>query len=147
MSTRSARAPATGAAGEARVKKVAERPAKAKPPAAQCAPGHLATRARFLTRVAWSGACALVLVVATLVVGVVGYHRTAGLDWLSAFHQSALLLSGMGPVEPVLTDEGRIFESIYALFCGVVLLGSAGILFAPVIHRILHRFHLEDSAQ
>jgi hypothetical protein len=82
----------------------------------------------------------------TLAVGVIGYHTIARLSWLASFHQAALLLSGMGPVELTLNDAGRIFESIYALFCGVVLLGSTGILFAPVIHRLLHRYHIEDAA-
>ena len=107
---------------------------------------QLAPRDRFLSRIAWVAGLATLLVVITLAVGVVGYHFIAGLSWLVAFHEAALLLSGMGPVEMSLNDAGRIFESIYALFCGVVLLGSTGILFAPVIHRLLHRYHIEDAA-
>ena len=107
---------------------------------------QLAPRDRFLFRIAWVAGLASLLVVITLAVGVVGYHFIAGLSWLVAFHEAALLLSGMGPVEMALNDAGRIFESIYALFCGVVLLGATGILFSPVIHRLLHRYHLEDAA-
>jgi hypothetical protein len=107
-------------------------------------PSQLAPLGRFLSRIVRSGALAATLVAITLAVGVIGYHQLAHLDWLAAFHQSALLLSGMGPVELNLNDAGRVFESIYALFCGVILLGAAGILFAPVLHRLLHRFHLED---
>jgi hypothetical protein len=107
---------------------------------------QLAPRGRFLSRIAWVAGLASVLVVITLAVGVVGYHFLAGLAWLVAFHEAALLLSGMGPVELALNDAGRIFESIYALFCGVVLLGATGILFSPVIHRLLHRYHIEDAA-
>jgi hypothetical protein len=79
--------------------------------------------------------------------GTLGYHFIADLPWLRAFHQASLLLSGMGPVETNLRDSGRIFESIYSLFCGVILLAATGILFAPIIHRVLHRFHVEDSAE
>lgn len=115
--------------------------------AARPAPlAQLAPRDRFLWRVAWVAALAATLVAATLAAGVVGYHFIAKLSWLASFHQAALLLSGMGPVEPNLNDAGRAFESIYALFCGVVLLGATGILFSPVIHRLLHRYHIEDGA-
>ena len=121
----------------------ARRPAKQtqRAPAARLAP-----RDRFLSRIAWVALLALALVAVTLAGGVVGYHAIAGLSWLAAFHQAALLLSGMGPVEMTLNDAGRIFEAIYALFCGVVLLGATGILFSPVIHRLLHRYHIEDTS-
>ena len=66
--------------------------------------------------------------------------------WLEALHQAAMLLSGMGPVIDMTSDAGKIFDSIYALFCGVILLASTALLFAPVIHRILHRFHIEDTS-
>ena len=58
---------------------------------------------------------------------------------------SALLLSGMGPVVDIKSTAGKLFDSIYALFCGVILLASTGLMFAPVIHRLLHRFHIEDA--
>ena len=108
-------------------------------------PAQLAPRDRFLSRIAWVAALAFSLVAITLAGGIVGYHLIAGLSWLASFHQAALLLSGMGPVELNLNDAGRVFESIYALFCGVVLLGATGILFSPVIHRLLHRYHIEDA--
>ena len=107
---------------------------------------QLAPRDRFLSRIAWVAALASMLVAITLAGGIVGYHFIAGLPWLVSFHEAALLLSGMGPVELNLNDAGRIFESIYALFCGVVLLGATGILFSPIIHRLLHRYHIEDAA-
>jgi hypothetical protein len=74
----------------------------------------------------------------------VGYHVLENLTWLDAFHQAALLLSGMGPVVDSKSTGGKVFDGLYALFCGVILLASTALLFAPVIHRILHRFHLED---
>ena len=66
------------------------------------------------------------------------------MSWLDAFHQAAMLMSGMGPVVDIRSTAGKIFDGVYALFCGVILLASTGLLFSPVIHRILHKFHLED---
>lgn len=105
----------------------------------------LAPKAVFYSRVLRAAAIALAVVVIALLIGVVGYHLIEDLSWLDAFHQASLLLSGMGPVETMQTSGGKAFDSCYALFCGVVLLGTTGILFAPVIHRVLHRFHAEDS--
>ncbi|MEO6928470.1 MAG: hypothetical protein ABI190_04830 [Casimicrobiaceae bacterium] len=112
------------------------------PPASHTA---VAPRRRFLRRVVSSGKVAAYLLVGTLTCGVLGYHYIAAQPWLIAFHQSSLLLAGMGPVVTDLSDPGRIFESLYAMFCGVMLLGATGILFTPVIHRFLHAFHVEDS--
>jgi len=102
--------------------------------------------ARLLRASAWS----IALVATTLAIGTLGYHAFyAGASWIDAFHQSALLLAGMGPV--LAGDSVRIgtlaklFDSVYALVCAVVLFAATGILFSPVIHRVLHRFHLEDT--
>ena len=109
--------------------------------------GTLASRAIFLSRFRRAATYAFALVVATLAIGMIGYRALEGLSWLDAFHQSALLLSGMGPVVDIKSTGGKIFDGIYALFCGVVLLASTGLMFAPVIHRLLHRFHLEDARE
>ncbi len=89
---------------------------------------------------------AAMLLLGTLLCGVLGYRYIGALSWLLAFHQASLLLAGMGPVVTDLSDHGRVFESLYAMFCGVVLLGSTGILFTPLIHHFLHAFHVEDSS-
>ncbi len=88
---------------------------------------------------------ASVLVVATLALGTLGYHVVDDFPWLDAFHQSAMLLAGMGPVRQIETTAGKIFDSLYALLCALIMLGAAGILFVPIVHRLLHRFHLEDA--
>ena len=100
----------------------------------------------FYTRFRRGATYALALVFSTLAVGMIGYRAFEHMSWLDAFHQSALLLSGMGPVVDIRSSGGKIFDSVYALFCGVILLASTGLMFAPVIHRILHRFHIEDAA-
>ena len=105
----------------------------------------LASRTIFLSRFRRAAAYALGLVAITLVFGMAGYRMLEHMSWLDAFHQSALLLSGMGPVVEIKSTAGKLFDGVYALFCGVILLASTGLMFTPVIHRLLHRFHIEDA--
>lgn len=86
---------------------------------------------------------ALGLVVGALLIGVLGYHFIAGFSWVDALLNASMILAGMGPVTPLASPAGKIFASAYALFSGVVFLVIAGVLFAPIFHRFLHRFHLE----
>jgi hypothetical protein len=107
--------------------------------------GPLPPRRVFLSRVRRAATYAFALVGVTLVSGMIGYHLLERLTWLDAFHQAAMLLSGMGPVVDMTSVWGKLFDGVYALFCGIILLASTGLLFAPVIHRLLHRFHIEDT--
>lgn len=79
----------------------------------------------------------------SLGIGIVGYHVTEGLPWLDALVNASMILSGMGPVDPLHHAAGKWFASFYALFSGVMFITTVGVLFAPVFHRYLHRFHLE----
>jgi hypothetical protein len=108
---------------------------------------RLAPRKVFLDRVRRAASWAALLVAVTLGIGIVGYRALEHMSWLDAFHQSALLLSGMGPVVDIKSTAGKLFDSVYALFCGVILLAATGLMFTPVIHRLLHRFHLEDAGE
>ena len=76
--------------------------------------------------------------------GATGYHFAARLPWLDALLNAAMILAGMGPVDQLTTSEAKLFATLYALYSGLVFLVVAGILLGPVIHRVLHRFHLED---
>lgn len=76
-------------------------------------------------------------------IGILGYHGIVGQAWIDAVLNSAMILAGMGPVDPIPTDAGKLFASCYALFSGVVFLVAAGVLVAPLFHRLLHHFHLE----
>jgi len=75
-----------------------------------------------------------------------GYHYLGGLVWIDAFLDAAMILSGMGPLSALHTDAGKIFAGCYAIYCGIALIATTGVILAPVIHRALHKFHLEDSA-
>ena len=75
-----------------------------------------------------------------------GYHFLEKLDWLDAFVNAAMILSGMGPLAPIQTSAGKVFAGCYALFSGLAFITTLGVVFAPVYHRFLHRFHLEEQA-
>jgi hypothetical protein len=85
---------------------------------------------------------ALGIVFGTLFIGVAGYHFLAQLSWIDALVNASMLLGGMGPVNELHTTAAKLFASFYALFSGIVFLVSIGVLFAPIIHRFLHRFHI-----
>lgn len=105
----------------------------------------LATRKTFYKRIVWNVLLATVTLLLSLLIGIVGYHYTANIPWLDALHNSAMILSGMGPVVTIETVEGKWFSSIYALFCGVIFISNIGIILAPTIHRIMHRLHLNEK--
>ena len=90
---------------------------------------------------------ALALVAVSLLVGIVGYHVLAHFSWLDSFLNAAMLLGGMGPVGDIPTAAGKLFAGIYALYAGLVLIAVSAIMLTPVIHRVLHRFHLEDGRE
>ncbi len=95
-----------------------------------------------------SGAMALLpLAVVTLALGMAIYHYVEGRDWSDAFLNAAMLLGGMGPVDRLETTAGKWLAGFYALFAGMVFLVLAGVMLAPVIHHVLHKFHLETQGR
>ena len=98
----------------------------------------------FLVRLARHGGLAAALITVSLLLGAVGYRWTEGMDWIDAFLNAAMILAGMGPVDQLRTDGGKLFATAYALFSGVVFLVAVGLLLAPALHRVLHRFHLDE---
>jgi hypothetical protein len=108
-------------------------------------PAELAPPPVYYARLRTMLGIALAMMSGWLAIGTVGYHLIDDFPWLDAFHQSSMLLAGMGPVKEINTVAGKLFDSFYALLSALIILGAAGILFAPIFHRILHRFHLEDA--
>jgi len=88
---------------------------------------------------------ALGMVLVSLGAGMLGYHVLEGLSWLDAFLNAAMILGGMGPVAPLQTPGGKLFAGLYALYSGMLLLVAVSILLLPVLHRLLHTFHLNDD--
>ena len=107
----------------------------------------LASRRRFVRRLVNHSGVAIALIVVSLGVGMGGYKYLQGMEWIDAFLNAAMLLGGMGPIETNLTWRAKLFAGFYALYAGLVVLVAAGLLMAPVFHRFLHRFHLEEDAK
>ncbi len=99
----------------------------------------------FYHRMLFAMALAGGMIACSLTIGILGYHFIAGLHWVDALLDASMILSGMGPVSPLISDSAKVFASVYALFSGVVFIGATGILLSPVFHRVLHRFHLEEK--
>jgi hypothetical protein len=105
------------------------------------------TRLAFLGRLLRHFAVATLLIALSLGAGMAGYMHYERLAWREAFLNAAMLLGGMGPVDPPRTDAGKLFAGFYALYAGLVFLIVAGVLLAPVVHRVLHRFHWAQREQ
>ena len=105
----------------------------------------LLSRWAFLRRMLLYAGFALTIDLGSLVVGVLGYHLSEGFSWVDSLLNAAMILGGMGPVNELHTTTGKLFASFYALYSGMIFLVVAGVLFLPVIHRLLHYFHLETA--
>ena len=105
----------------------------------------LAKRSVFVRRLIWNGMIGLLLLAFSLGIGVLGYHFLENLSWIDSLLNASMILGGMGPVAPLQTTAGKLFASLYALYSGVILLASVGILVTPIFHRFLHRFHLAEN--
>jgi hypothetical protein len=105
----------------------------------------LASQKVFARRLTLNGMIGLLLLACSLGLGVLGYHFLEGLSWIDSLLNASMILGGMGPVNPIKTDAGKVFASFYAIYSGVILLASVGILITPIFHRFLHRFHLADD--
>ncbi len=106
----------------------------------------LASRETFLRRLLDHGAVAAMVLAVSLAVGIAGYHWIAQQSWIDSFLNACMLMGGMGPVGDIATDGGKFFAGCYALYCGLVIIGISGLLLAPVIHRVLHRLHLDNAS-
>jgi hypothetical protein len=105
----------------------------------------LISPAEWRRRVAHSSLIAGVVIVVALSIGVLGYHFLGELGWLDSLVNASMILGGMGPVDHIDTNAGKFFASFYALFSGVIFIGTFGVLIAPWAHRMLHRFHAVDE--
>ena len=101
----------------------------------------------FLTRVLLHGALATALLLISLGIGMLGYATFDQLPWLDGFLNSAMLLGGMGPVNPPMTAAGKLFAGLYALYAGLVFIVSAALIFTPVVHRVLYKFHWDSEGE
>jgi len=99
----------------------------------------------FVRRMLVSLALGSAVVGGSLLAGMAGYHHFEGLGAVDSFINASMILSGMGPVDAMQTDAGKLFAGFYALYSGLAVLVTIGLIFAPMIHRLLHRFHADES--
>ena len=102
---------------------------------------------RFIKRLLLHFAVALALLLFSLGLGMAGYAYFEQLPWRDAFVNAAMLMGGMGPVDMPKTDGGKLFAGCYALYAGLVFIFISGLMLAPVVHRVLHRFHWEQERE
>ncbi len=105
----------------------------------------VATRAKFRARLWYSAFLAMTVIVVALVAGIAGYMYFEPMSLIDAFANSAMILAGMGELNSLQTVGGKIFAGLYAIFCGLLIFGVAGLMLAPIFHRILHDFHVDDN--
>jgi hypothetical protein len=106
----------------------------------------LASPMQFAGRLLGNLLFALIIVAIALGGGMAGYYYlVGGMTWIDAFLNAAMILGGMGPVDPVTNDTGKIFAGAYALFSGLLFVVLAGVVLAPVLHRVLHALHVDDD--
>lgn len=105
----------------------------------------IAPKPKFYKRVFKSFSLAFTIIAVSLLIGIIGYHFVEKLSWIDSFLNASMILSGMGPSTPLSTTEGKLFAGIYALFSGIIFLISIAIILAPLFHRFLHKFHVDEK--
>ncbi len=106
---------------------------------------NVASVSVFIKRLALCFGLALFLILVALFIGIAGYHWIAGLTWIDSLLNASMILGGMGPVNQLTSTGGKVFASVYALFSGLVFIAVMGVVFSPVLHRMLHKFHMDDK--
>ena len=99
------------------------------------------SRTAFVWRLVRHLGYSTVLVIGSLAIGMVGYRTIEHFTWMDSFLNAAMLLGGMGPVGAPQTEAGKLFAGLYALFCGMIVILITGVIIAPIVHRVMHRFH------
>lgn len=107
----------------------------------------LLPRRQFIDRLARHVGFGSILILLSLGIGILGYHFLENLSLVDSLLNASMILGGMGPVNSLYTTAGKVFASMYSLFSGIIFLVAASVMVAPVVHRILHRMHLDDKTQ
>ena len=99
----------------------------------------------FLLRVLRYLGFTMLLLGVSLGIGMIGYHYVDELPWLDSLLNASMILTGMGPVDPMKNDAAKWFASFYAIFSGVAFLSTVAVFLSPLVHRFLHKHHLDES--
>jgi hypothetical protein len=103
----------------------------------------LLPRREFIKRMIFFALLSAGFTIFSLLLGMIGYRIFEDFSWVDAFVNAAMLMGGMGPVNELHSDAGKIFAGFYSMYCGLVFILAVGLLVAPIFHRFLHRFHLD----
>jgi hypothetical protein len=101
-------------------------------------------RRQFWRRMGLHSTLSATILLLSLMIGMSGYHHFEHMTWVDAFANTAMILSGMGPLRTDLTESGKIFAGVYALYSGLVVIAVTGLLLAPAVHRLMHKVHWDD---
>lgn len=104
----------------------------------------LASTTQFAFRVTRCILYGLLFLAIAVSIGIEGYRYFEHMSWVDAFTNAALTLADMGLIAPIVTPSGKLFAGFYALVSGIVFFSFAGIIFAPIVHRLFHKFHMDD---
>jgi cytochrome b subunit of formate dehydrogenase len=107
----------------------------------------LISKFQFLRRMGHSLLVASLLIGISLGIGILGYRDLGELSWTDSFLNAAMILGGMGPVDPMASEAAKIFAGVYALYSGLAFLVLTGLLFGPIAHRVLHSFHYTEDQE
>ncbi|TRZ47729.1 hypothetical protein D4Q80_04825 [bacterium] len=99
----------------------------------------------FMRRLVVFIAIAILLIIFALFIGIAGYHWVAGFNWIDSLLNASMILGGMGPVNLLTNTGAKVFASLYAIFSGLVFIAIIAIVFSPMVHRMLHKFHIDDK--
>ena len=103
----------------------------------------IASRTIFIRRMAACFGVSLTMIAVSLGIGICGYHWTAKLSWLDSLLNASMILGGMGPVDRLDNAAAKVFASAYAIFSGLMFISVMGVILTPVVHRVMHKFHLD----
>jgi len=103
----------------------------------------LASIQEFTRRMVWFVLFGFSFIALSLWAGAIGYRHFAHLGWVDAFYNASMILTGMGPVAVLTSDDAKIFATAYSIYSGVAFLTSVGVMFAPLVHRLFHRLHID----
>lgn len=103
------------------------------------------SQTHYLYRLAKNVCIAFGLIALALLIGMMGYHYICGFKWIDSLLNASMILGGMGPVDVVTTNSGKIFASFYAIFSGIAFLSIIALILSPVVHRFLHKFHMDEE--
>jgi hypothetical protein len=105
------------------------------------------SRRRFVARMFIAVGLWMILTLAGLAIGILGYAEFEGMSFVDAYVNAAMILSGMGPIGELKSTAGKVFAGSYAIFSGLIIVIATGFILAPIFHRVLHRFHVETGKE